>query len=81
MKVLVKRLESLLKLGGIKKDIIFLIISGAAVLLSLLDVRPFPFDMALDCDYPVWYSDYFRGDYWSGHLLRYKVGCAGIIVL
>ena len=46
MKVLVKRLESLLKLGGIKKDIIFLIISGAAVLLSLLDVRPFPFDMA-----------------------------------
>ena len=46
MKVLVKRLESLLELGGIKKDIIFLIISGAAVLLSLLDVRPFPFDMA-----------------------------------
>ena len=46
MKVLVKRLESLLELGGIKKDIIFLIISGAAVLLSLLDVRPLPFDMA-----------------------------------
>lgn len=46
MKVLVKGLESLLELGGIKKDIIFLIISGAAVLLSLLDVRPFPFDMA-----------------------------------
>ena len=46
MKSLVKRLESLLELGGIKKDIIFLIISGAAVLLSLLDFRPFPFDMA-----------------------------------
>ena len=79
MKVLVKRLESLLKLGGIKKDIIFLIISGAAVLLSLLDVRPFPFVMAwiaiILCGIPI----IFRGDYWSGHLLRYKGGCAGII--
>ena len=46
MKAFIKRLESLLELGGIKKDIALLVISGAAVLFSLLGVRPFPFDMA-----------------------------------
>ena len=33
-------------LGGIKKDIAFLVISGAAVICSLLKFKPFPFDMA-----------------------------------
>ena len=36
----------LLGLGGIKKDIAFLVISGAAVICSLLKFKPFPFDMA-----------------------------------
>lgn len=42
----ISRLEHLLGLGGIKKDIIFLVISGAAVICSLLKFQPFPFDIA-----------------------------------
>ena len=45
MKSLMEKLEHLLELGGIKKDIALLVISGIAV-VSLLGVRPFPFDMA-----------------------------------
>ena len=41
-----EKLERLLEIGGIKKDIVLLVISGIAVLLSLFGVRPFPFDMA-----------------------------------
>ena len=46
MKSFMEKLEHLLGLGGIKKDITLLVISGIAVVLSLLGVRPFPFDMA-----------------------------------
>lgn len=42
-----KKLEQLLKLGGMKKDITFLVISGIAVLLSIFKVIPgLPFDIA-----------------------------------
>ena len=46
MKTLMNRLERLLELGGIKKDIVLLAVSGIAVLCSLLKVQPFGFDMA-----------------------------------
>ena len=46
MRMLMGKLEQLLELGGIKKDIVLLVISGISVVLSLLGVRPFPFDMA-----------------------------------
>ena len=46
MKSIMEKLEHLLELGGIKKDITLLVISGIAVLLSLLGVQLFPFDMA-----------------------------------
>ncbi len=46
MKNAMRKLESLLELGGMKKDIVLLILSGAALLLSVLDVLPLPFDMA-----------------------------------
>ncbi len=46
MKAVISRLEWVLELGGIKKDIIFLIISGAAVICSLTGWSPFPFDAA-----------------------------------
>lgn len=46
MKQVMEELEHLLELGGIRKDIILLIISGIAVLCSLLGVHPFAFDMA-----------------------------------
>ena len=46
MKHLMEKLESLLELGGIKKDATLLAISGIAVLCSLLGWQPFPFDIA-----------------------------------
>ena len=57
MKALMEKLEHLLELGGIKKDVTLLVLSGVAVLLSLFGVRPFPFDMAwvaiLLCGVPI----------------------------
>lgn len=41
-----EKLEYLLELGGIKKDITFLVISGIAIVCSLLRFQPFSFDMA-----------------------------------
>lgn len=46
MKRVMEGLEHLLGLGGIKKDVALLVISGAAVICSLLQWQPFPFDMA-----------------------------------
>lgn len=46
MKQLMYKLEDLLEIGGIKKDIVLLVLSGIAVILSLAKVQPFPFDMA-----------------------------------
>ena len=46
MKSLMGKLERLLEWGGIKKDITLLVISGIAVLGSLLKLHPFPFDLA-----------------------------------
>ena len=41
-----EKLEGLLELGGIKKDIVLLVISGIALLLSIFDAAVFPFDAA-----------------------------------
>jgi len=46
MKKLMERLEYFLELGGTKKDITLLIISGIALILSLAKVLPLPFDIA-----------------------------------
>ena len=46
MKNLIGKLEELLDFGGTRKDITFLIISGIAIVLSLLGISPFPFDMS-----------------------------------
>ena len=47
MKSLMHKLESLLEIGGIKKDIVLIVISAAAVLLSLFHVNfGLPFDIA-----------------------------------
>ena len=40
------KLEELLEWGGIKRDVVFLVISGSALLLNIFGVSPFPFDMA-----------------------------------
>lgn len=46
MKEVPEKLEYFLGLGGIKKDITFLAVSAAALLLSILEFQPLPFDFA-----------------------------------
>ena len=46
MKESVKKLEALMEIGGIKKDICFLVISGIALLISIFKMIPLPFDAA-----------------------------------
>ena len=52
-----KQLENLLEWGGVKKEIACLGIAGAALLASLLHLKPFPFDFAwiaiLLCGIPI----------------------------
>lgn len=57
MKKFCKKLEELLELGGIKKDVTLLVISGIALILSLANVVPLPFNIAwvaiLLCGVPI----------------------------
>ena len=46
MKPSMEKLEHLLELGGVKKDIAFLVISAAALIISIFDLVPLPFDAA-----------------------------------
>lgn len=46
MNALVKNLEKLLDMGGTKKDIFFLLVSGIALAMNLLKIEPFPFSIA-----------------------------------
>ena len=43
---MIRRLEALLEWGGTRRDIVFLVISGLALLASMAGFSPFPFDMA-----------------------------------
>lgn len=57
MKRVINGLEKLLEFGGIRKDVVFLLISAAALLVSMLDLLPLPFDAAwaaiLLCGIPI----------------------------
>ena len=44
MKDLMRKLEGLMEIGGAKKDITFLVISGIALLCSIFDFVKLPFD-------------------------------------
>ena len=46
MRGFVEKVERLLELGGVKKDVVLLVLGGAGVACSLAGVRPFSFDMA-----------------------------------
>ena len=46
MKKGMEKLEWLLSLGGIKKDVVLLVLSGAVVIAGLCQFQPFPFDIA-----------------------------------
>lgn len=57
MDFLIRKAERLLEIGGIKKDVVLLVISGAALLVSFFDLLPLPFDAAwiaiLLCGIPI----------------------------
>lgn len=46
MKKFIGCIERFLEYGGTKKDVIFLVLSGIALAMSLMGVNPFPFDIA-----------------------------------
>lgn len=46
MNKLIAKLEMLLELGGLKKDITLLVISGISLIISIFDLLPLPFDAA-----------------------------------
>lgn len=46
MKYLVEKMEAFLELGGTKKEIACLVISGIALVISIFDLVPLPFDAA-----------------------------------
>lgn len=46
MKQLTDKVKCFLELGGTKKDIVLLVISGVALLISIFDLLPLPFDAA-----------------------------------
>ena len=46
MRKVIDKVEQLMELGGTKKEIILLVISGVALLISIFNWNPFPFDAA-----------------------------------
>ena len=46
MKQIIKKLEELVEIGGTKKDIVLLVISGISIICSLLKIKPFSIDLA-----------------------------------
>ena len=46
MKKIMEELEHILELGGTKKEIILLILSGSALIISLFELLPLPFNAA-----------------------------------
>lgn len=46
MKKIIEKVEAFMELGGMKKDITFLVISGIALIISIFDLIPLPFDTA-----------------------------------
>lgn len=46
MRRLAKKAEKIMQIGGIKKDIIFLIVSAVSLIISIFNLIPLPFDAA-----------------------------------
>ena len=46
MKKMIEKVEEFMELGGMKKDVIFLVLSGIALIMSIFDLVPLPFDAA-----------------------------------
>ena len=78
MKKCMEKLESLLELGGTRKDIAFLVISGVALHLHRCSNVPLPFDLGMDCHHPVRRSHHSGGGYRPGHRVRHQSRRAGL---
>ena len=46
MKKIIEKVEAFMKLGGTKKDIVFLVLGGLSLIISVFDLIPLPFDAA-----------------------------------
>ena len=46
MKKIIEKAESFMELGGTKKDIVFLVLGGLSLIISIFDLIPLPFDAA-----------------------------------
>ena len=46
MKKIIEKMEGFLEIGGIKKDVAFLVLSGCSLAVSIFDIIPLPFDAA-----------------------------------
>ena len=46
MKKFIEKVESIMELGGTKKEVVFLILSGLSLVISVFDLVPLPFDIA-----------------------------------
>ena len=46
MKKIIGKVEAFMELGGTKKDIVFLVLSGLSLIISIFDLIPLPFDAA-----------------------------------
>lgn len=46
MKHIIEKTEDFMELGGMKKDILFLVLSGISLIVSIFDLFPIPFDAA-----------------------------------
>ena len=71
-----KQLERILEWGGIRRDIAFLVISGIALLASLLPLPPLPFDpawIAMPSSCAVCPLFWKRSLAWSPHLISRRM--------
>ena len=46
MEKVIEKIESFMELGGVKKDLTFLVLGGLSLIISLFDLIPLPFDAA-----------------------------------
>lgn len=66
MKRIMEKLETLLEWGGLKKEIILLVISRNFLAAEPVSHSTAVFD-CMGCDYFVWCADYFRSHHRAGH--------------
>lgn len=67
MSKVIEKMEEMLEWGGTKKDITCLVLSGIALIVSIFDLVPLPFDAAWAADYSLWSADHYGSNHWSDY--------------